>query len=305
MRYIFMFLSLIAITIQTGCNSSGISPSVRGFKTSESQDSVAKISQPSSSNSPAIVSPKEIDSTIAGQLPGITKVNFQPVERKIIYTADIRLVVDDFADCSSEITRLTESMGGYLAAENLDKSHGERRSGSWTARIPVDKYRTFLERVAEMGVLESQNQNAQDVTEEYVDVTARIANKKKLETRIIELLQRKDAQLKSVIEVENELARVRGEIERLEGRMRYLQNKTSLTTVTINIREEKNYVPPTAPTFGQQISNSWTSSISALIEFGKRTVIFVAAVTPWAILALFVASLIWITIKITRRRQIA
>ena len=73
------------------------------------------------------------------------------------------------------------------------------------ARIPVDRFEAFLEGVARLGVPESRQQTAQDVTEEFVDLNARIANKKRLEERILKLLQDSEGKIKDIIEVEGEL----------------------------------------------------------------------------------------------------
>ena len=91
----------------------------------------------------------------------------------------------------------------------------------------------FLQAVSRLGVPESRHQTAQDVTEEFVDLEARISNKKRLEKRIVELLSSSSGKIKDVIEVERELARVRGEIEQSEGRLRYLTDRTEFTTEVV------------------------------------------------------------------------
>jgi hypothetical protein len=158
----------------------------------------------------------------------------------------------------------------------------------------VDRFESFLDAVSELGVPESRGQTAQDVTEEYVDLEARIANKKRLEQRILQLLEDSHGKIKEVLEVERELARVRGEVERMEGRLRYLTNRTELTTVTILAREQRDYVPPEAPTFLFQIRWAWTSSLLALKNFGKGLTLAVVFVFPWLLVILVVvAPLCW------------
>jgi neutral trehalase len=133
-------------------------------------------------------------------------------------------------------------------------------------RIPVEKYEEFLLGLEKLGIPEHRTQTAQDVTEEFVDLEARIANKRKLEQRILQLVEDRDGKINDVIDVERELARVREEIERMEGRMRYLSNRAALTTVTITVREEKDYVPPQAPSFTSRIGTAWSEFES---EFSK------------------------------------
>ncbi len=197
--------------------------------------------------------------------------------RKIIYTASLDIVVEQFDGVESMITDLVNKHDGFIASANLNRMQGEQRHGTWTVRIPVAQYDTFLNAVGDIGVPTARTQNASDVTEEFVDLEARIQNKKKLEARIIELLERPDDKLQQVIEVERELARVREEIERMEGRIRFLKNQTSLTTVTITVREERDYVPPTAPTFASRISNAWSSSLINTKRLFENAVVFATA----------------------------
>ena len=222
------------------------------------------------------------------------------IERKIIYVADVSLVVEDFAQTEEELPELVKQFDGYLAETTVDRTHGEYRSGRWTARIPVAKYDAFLEALERLGVPERLHQTAQDVTEEFVDLQARIANKKRLEERILKLLDDRSGNIKDVIEVERELARVRSEIEQMEGRLRYLKNRTSLTTVTINAREERDYVPPQAPTFAVRISQAWTNSLLSLRQAGEWATITLVAAAPWLV---FIVPVVWFIGRCCKRRR--
>lgn len=196
-------------------------------------------------------------------------------DRKIIYTASMVVVVENFDQMEQKIDSLVKSHGGFISSANLDRMRGERRSGNWTVRIPVDQYDKFLNAVGNIGVPTSRNQTASDVTEEFVDLEARIKNKKNLETRILQLLEQRDDEIKNVLSVERELNRVREEIERMEGRLRYLTDRTSLTTVEINIREEQEYVPPQAPTLANRVSSAWSSSLLNCRRFLEDLVVLV------------------------------
>ena len=194
--------------------------------------------------------------------------------RKIIYTASMEVVVEQFDGVESKLSAFVKKHGGFIASTNLGRMSGEQRSGSWTIRIPVDHYHEFLSAAGDIGVPASRIENASDVTEEFVDVEARIKNKRKLEARILELLDRREDKIQHVIEVERELARVREEIERMEGRMRYLKDKTSLTTITITVREQRDYVPEQAPTFTNRIGNAWNASLSHCQRVFEDCVVF-------------------------------
>ena len=202
--------------------------------------------------------------------------------RKIIYEAELHLVVEDLAIAEQAVIRLVQQHGGYLADGNVERRQGTQLTGHWVAQIPVDQYDPFLEAAAKLGVPERRKQRREDVTEQYLDLEAQIANKKRLEERIQELLQ-KPGELKDLIEVERELARVRGEVEQLEGRLKFLQNRTSFTTITITAVEQRNYIPPQAPTFISRIQSTFQASLETLLQFGQGLAIFVVAVLPWLI----------------------
>ena len=225
------------------------------------------------------------------------------IKPRIIYTATVRVVSEDFSAASNKLVGLIEEMGGYIANASLDRSSGERRSGSWTVRVPVKKYGDFLTALDDIGFVESRTQNSEDVTMEYVDVEARIGNLKRLEERFIALLQERTGKLEDVLKVEQELARVRGDIEQAEGRLRFLTNKTDYSTVTISLREQKDYVPPRAPSFGERIATTWSQSLESLRQAGELAVLAIVAVAPWAVVVTVPVLAIVFVIRLALRRR--
>ncbi|HZF72589.1 MAG TPA: DUF4349 domain-containing protein, partial [Gemmatimonadaceae bacterium] len=104
-------------------------------------------------------------------------------------------------------------------------------------KIPAPRYDEAVSSLSTIGKLETVNTQAQDVGEEYVDVTARVTNARRLEERLISLLSNRTGKLDEVLRVERELARVREEIERYEGRLRYLGARVATSTLTITVHE--------------------------------------------------------------------
>jgi hypothetical protein len=226
-------------------------------------------------------------------------------DRKIIYEADVTIVVEDFSRLEADVPVLVKTHGGYLSEVEIDRTHGQYLSGYWVVRIPVDQYDTFVGGLSSLGILETFNQTAQDVTEEYVDLEARIANKKKLEERILELLAKSEGAIKDVLEVERELARVRSEMEQMQGRLRYLQNRTTLTTVTIRGIERHDYVPPQAPSFMGRIELAWENSLVALRNFGEGLAVCVVFLFPWILLLAIVVAPLWCIRRYKRKADVA
>ncbi len=228
-----------------------------------------------------------------------------PGDRKIIYQAEVDLVVEDFTSLAKAVPELVERYNGYIADANVQSTQGANRRGRWQVRIPTDSFNAFLDDVSDLGVPEDTRQKAQDVTEEFVDLEAQISSKKRLEERILQLLENPQGGLEEVIKVEEELARIRSEIERMEGRLRYLTNRTSLTTVTINAREEKDYQPPQAPSFGGQVGDTWSSSIDSLQSAGEATALFFVGITPWLPVIIVLLLMVWFLYRKLFRRGTA
>ncbi len=113
-------------------------------------------------------------------------------------------------------------------------SSGRPRSSS---RCPSLRFDELTEGLQPIGRLEFVNVGAEDVSEEFVDLTARVGNGRRLEDRLVELLRTRTGKLQDVLSVERELARVREEIERMEGRLRFLKTSAQLSTLSVSLHE--------------------------------------------------------------------
>ena len=220
------------------------------------------------------------------------------VAPKIIYTADLSVVVENFAAAEAALPKLADDFGGYLASANVDRSVGDRLRGTWVVRVPVAKYDAFLAGAGGLGILERQEQTARDVTAEFVDVQSRLTNRRKLEERLLELLAERPGELKDVLELERELARVREEIETAEGRLRYLSNQTAYSTVTVRVREERDYVPPARPAFGGRLSNAFADGWEGVASLARGTTLAAARAAPFCLTVVLPAALVaWWVIR--------
>ena len=219
-----------------------------------------------------------------------------PARRKIIYTSQIDVVVENIASAQQRLTKLIESVreqGGYLSRQELTGASGSHRRGSWTIRIPLAQFDGFVSAVEQLGELERSSRDAHDVTEAYADLAARLRNKQSSEERLISHLS-KSAQLKDTLELERELSRVRGEVEQLQGQLNVLKSKSDLATVTVTLLERQGYVPPIKPTFGAQLSRTFDNSWQALVACGQALTLMVVALSPWLAAAVLIAPPAWL-----------
>ena len=152
-----------------------------------------------------------------------------------------------------------------------------------------------------------RDRDARDVTMEYVDLDSRIANKKKLEGRVSELLGNSRGDVKDLIRIEHELASIREQIEVMEGRLRKLKDLSATTTVTVTMVERKPdpvvvvAEPPAPPTFTERVDSAWMASVSSTRKIYENLVVWFAGnLIP--LIAFFVGCLLVIAfVRLTRK----
>ena len=221
------------------------------------------------------------------------------ISRKIIYDAQVDLVVENVNPIAKKLTSLVQDAHGYVADENTIGSPGSQRSIRWKIRVPVDQFEAFVQNVVALGELERTTRTSQDVTEQYYDIEARIKNKKAEEKTLTKILEERTGKLEDVLKVEVELSRVRGEIEQLEGKIRVLENLSSLATLTLNVREREKFEPPApvAADFPTQIARTWDSSVHSLINMGKGVVLWAVDWAVWVPLLIVGGIVAWLILR--------
>ncbi|WP_430788007.1 DUF4349 domain-containing protein [Virgibacillus flavescens] len=161
------------------------------------------------------------------------------VNRKIIYTAHLQIQVKNYQKAVNTIQSQVTDRSGYIVESNMygDKQEGST-SGQITVRIPQDQFREFIQLVEKGSseVIESSI-SGQDVTEEYVDLESRLKSKRVVEERLLSFMEQAK-KTEDLLTISEDLANVQGEIEEITGRMKFLQNKADLASVTISIQEK-------------------------------------------------------------------
>ena len=163
----------------------------------------------------------------------------------IIRTGQAVIQVDSLEIGIARLRQLATRVGGFVASSSMQGGDDQMRSATLEIKLPAARFDLALTGLAPLGKVESVNVQAEDVGEEFVDVSARVANSKRLEERLITLLATRTGKLQDVLAVERELARVREEIERQEGRLRYLRTRSAVSTLNVTLHE-----PP--PVLGTQ-----------------------------------------------------
>jgi Domain of unknown function (DUF4349) len=212
-------------------------------------------------------------------------------DRKIIRNADVTLEVDSTTDAQHRVTSIAEANGGFVVtSEAKQREHVDPSKRTidikLVVRIPSEKFGTALDQIKQLaGNLPAENVTGQDVTEDFIDLEARIKTQRALELQFLAIMKQADSVVEA-LEVQRQIADVRTDIEKLEGRKRFLENRSSLSTITVNIQTPKMItVSPTG--FGRSVRDAVSDSLelaSGLFVFFPRTVIVMLPIVVFVIL---------------------
>jgi hypothetical protein len=202
-----------------------------------------------------------------GALPGSVTDSAAP--NMIIRTGQASLEIDRIDPALAKVKALAGQLGGYVAGSSFSGGRDQVRSATLELKIPAAKYDAAVTGLNGIGKLESINTTADDVGEEYVDVNARLANAHRLEERLVTLLATRTGKLEDVLAVERELARVREEIERYEGRLRFLRTRSAMSTLSVTIHEPLPILgrTPGENPLGAAVRQAWRNFVALIAGF--------------------------------------
>jgi hypothetical protein len=232
----------------------------------------------------------------------------QAETRVIIYTGNMSLVVKDTQEAVEAITDLANEKGGYVAGSNIYQ-YGDVPQGSITIRVPAERYQEVLADLRALAVrVQSESSSTQDVTEEFTDLQARKTNLEAAEVSLRELLEerRRTGSTSDILEVYRELTNIRGQIEQIEGRLRYLSNQAALSTITIELIPDVLYQPVSVAGWEPQgvAKEALQALVAALQGLANLTIWLVIFILPLLIILLIpVVVVVWIIRWWWKRRR--
>ena len=248
-----------------------IATSVAGMLAQDSPGAVGATAPPTPesdfSSAPAVQPSRQSDAG-ADPLQGLTIATGNPAAM-IIRTGQAFIEVDKVDPAILKIRQLAAQVGGYITNSSVSGGHDQIRQASFEIKIPASKYDQAVGSLSAIGKVETVTSTAQDVGEEFVDVTARVQNSRRLEERLISLLANRTGKLDEVLRVERELARVREEIERYEGRLRYLSVRVAMSTLTISVHEPAPLIgnSPGENPIASALRRAWHNFVALIAGF--------------------------------------
>lgn len=163
--------------------------------------------------------------------------------RKLIRNAQVDLEVLSFDDSVQKITALAAEARGYIATSNSQKQANGKLRGQVVAKVLPENLDRFLQKLRALGELKNQTLGTDDVTKAYFDTDMRLKNARVMEQRLVEMLKRKSDDINDLLQVEKELGRVREQIERMQGELKFMDAQVQFATVTITVAEKDMNAP--------------------------------------------------------------
>lgn len=239
----------------------------------------------------------------AGANQATTEVQ-QPM---IVQTASVTILASNYDQASKAVEQIARQHGGYAESLSADSRTGVARSLSATLRVPEKQLDACLAGLRKLGHVEQEWRNNREVTGQYIDLTARLKNARAEEQRIIQLLATRTGKLSDVLDAEQELARVRGEIESMDSQRAYIEHQVSYATVQLQLNEEyRAQLNSGAVSTGTRIRNALVEGFRNLGDGAVGIVLFVFAYGPsilfWLALIGLPSWFVWRRFKARRER---
>jgi hypothetical protein len=194
---------------------------------------------------------------------------YSSVETKIIRTANLSLLVENTEEFIPRVQTMVEGFKGFVEYSSTWVEVDETTSGTMTLRVPSKDFSSAMESIKKMAtVVKSESVSGQNVTEEYIDLQARLKTLQAEEAQYLAILERAST-VEEILKVTDYLSNVRAEIESLQGRLQYLENQTDYSTITLAVYEEASLISPTE---NWQPVIVFKEAFNQLIQFARWTV---------------------------------
>jgi hypothetical protein len=199
----------------------------------------------------------------------------------IARTVSLSIVAKDFAASRSLLDSVLARHQGYFGQLNISTPENAARSLQASLRIPAAELPAALADLKKLGRVETESQSGEEVTQQHFDLVARLKTSRETEQRFRAILQQRTGKLSDVLEVEQEIARVRGDIETMEGEQKELEHRVSFATVALQLTEEyKAQLNPPAASISTRIYNAFVDGYHNASETLLGVVIFFAVNGP-------------------------
>ena len=206
--------------------------------------------------------------------------------RKIIRNAELGLEAESPEETQKRISGIAESKNGFVVESQQTSSDVRlttRDVVNMTIRVPAENFQSALDEIKQSaGRVISETVKGQDVTEEFIDIDAQMKAKKALEAQFMEIMKRANT-VEDALDVQRQLAEVRGEIERIEGRLRFLENQSAMSTIKVRVQTPAA-ISSNSTGFTYRLTESFGEGVDIALNFLLGLVTLVIGALPFALL---------------------
>jgi hypothetical protein len=234
------------------------------------------------------------------------RIAAQDTARKpsVVRTTTLRIVARDFDAVRPAVESVVAAAGGFLDRLTATGGPGSVRALHGTLRIPSDRLGEVSERLRQLGQVVEDTQRSEDVSDQLVDLDARLASARTTERRLVELLRSRTGTLSDVLNVERELARVRIDVERLDAETTNIGRRVSYATVIIDIAEERKAgLTPGPLSFASRVRTAAADGVESALESAAWTLLSLLRAGPILGLWALVLGSAWLIFRRARARR--
>jgi hypothetical protein len=216
----------------------------------------------------------------------------------IARTVSLSIVVKDFDASRASLDAILARHNGYAAGLNVATPQGAARMLQASLRIPAPQLVAAVAELKALGRVENETQGGEEVTQQHADLVARLKNSRETEQRLQDVLRTRTGKVKDVLEIEQEIARVRGEIEQMESEQQTLEHRVDFAAIDLKLAEEyKAQLTTPAPSVAMQLRNAIVDGFRSAFQSLLALVLFLAESAPtlllWLMMLAFPAWLLW------------
>src|SRR5277367_276977 len=215
----------------------------------------------------------------------------------VVQTASLSIVAKNYDEANAAVQKLVAARGGYIEKLDAKAQSGDSRSLSVALRVPAKELEGLLADLRKLGHVEEESKSNEEVSAEYVDLQARLKVAQATERRLVELLGARTGRLEDVLDVERELARVRAEVESMQGQSALMLHRVSYATVQVELSEEYHQKLQSQSSMGTKLRNALLEGVQSLLDGIVALLIFVLnyglSILFWVALLVTPVWLIW------------
>ncbi|MDP2858564.1 MAG: DUF4349 domain-containing protein [Bacillota bacterium] len=205
----------------------------------------------------------------------------ETVDRQVIKRASVQVETPQgqFDDASRQVMFIVEAQGGFIQDSSVYTEADQKRTANFAIRVPADNFTKTLTQIEALGKVQGRSMGTQDVTDQFIDLQANISSREVQQARLRDLLS-KAKTVDEILRIENELNRLRYEIDSMKGRIRYLKNSVVMSSINLSLREFRVKPDPAKP-------DLWKDMWTAFVRSVRNIVILLGQVLPYLAVAWF------------------